>query len=77
MFQYGVEFWLSDRVSNMLKNATTLAQESYEQSLSRWKEEAVATSQDLATNFPSLSATSDANTLRKRLDTLGIEIEGD
>ena len=27
MFQYGVTFWLSDRVSGVLKNATTLAQE--------------------------------------------------
>ena len=63
MFQYGVTFWLSDRVSGVLKNATTLAQESYEQSLSRWNQEALTMATDLAANFKVLSQTNDAATL--------------
>ena len=51
MFQYGVEFWLSDRVSNVLKNATTLAQESYEQSLSNWNANALQAADDIAAHW--------------------------
>ena len=68
MFQYGVTFWLSDRVSGVLKNATTLAQESYEQSLSRWNQEALTTATDLSANFKMLSETNDPATLSKARD---------
>jgi len=51
MFQYGVEFWLSDRVSNVLKNATTLAQESYEQSLTNWNANALQAADDIAAHW--------------------------
>ena len=51
MFQYGVEFWLSDRVSNVLKNATTLAQESYEQSLATWNANALQTADDISVHW--------------------------
>jgi two-component system nitrogen regulation sensor histidine kinase NtrY len=51
MFQYGVEFWLSDRVSSLLKNATTLAQESYEQSLSNWNANALQAADDIAAHW--------------------------
>lgn len=51
MFQYGVQFWLSDGVSNVLKNATTLAQESYVQSLSGWNANAVQAADDLAAHW--------------------------
>ena len=68
MFQYGVEFWLSDRVSNVLKNATTLAQESYNQSLSRWNQETLTMASDLAANFKALGQTTDAATLSKERD---------
>ncbi|MBN8807395.1 MAG: HAMP domain-containing protein [Sphingomonas sp.] len=66
MFQYGVEFWLSDRVAAVLTNARDLARESYEQSLSRWSNEAVATAGDIAGNFGStLSKTTDPAALVK------------
>jgi two-component system nitrogen regulation sensor histidine kinase NtrY len=51
MFQYGVEFWLSDRVSGVLKNATTLAQESYEQSLANWNANALQAADDIAAHW--------------------------
>ncbi|MGN6819046.1 MAG: ATP-binding protein [Sphingomonas sp.] len=75
MFQYGVEFWLSDRVSGVLKDATALAQESYEQSLSRWNEEALATAGDLSANFSGLSTTADpAALLKLREPTYGLTL---
>jgi two-component system nitrogen regulation sensor histidine kinase NtrY len=75
MFQYGVEFWLSDRVSGVLKDATTLAQESYVQSLSRWNEETLATASDLSANFSGLSNTADPEELLKlREPTYGLNL---
>jgi len=35
LFQYGVEFWFSDRARGMLENATALAQENYNAELNR------------------------------------------
>lgn len=51
MFQYGVAFWLSDRVTNVLSNATSLAQESYKQSLGGWNANAVQTADDISAHW--------------------------
>ncbi|HEX8389508.1 MAG TPA: HAMP domain-containing protein, partial [Sphingomonas sp.] len=48
LFQYGVQFWYSDKARGMLENATNLAQTAYQQSLSRWDNETVAMAGDLA-----------------------------
>jgi len=75
MFQYGVEFWLSDRVSGVLEDATTLARDSYEQSLLRWNEETLATAADLNANFSGLSDTADPHALLKlREPTYGLTL---
>jgi len=68
MFQYGVTFWLSDRVSNVLKNATTLAQESYEQSLSNWNANALQAADDIAAHWSPewLRTATPQNVLTKR-----------
>jgi two-component system nitrogen regulation sensor histidine kinase NtrY len=65
MFQYGVEFWLSDRVSGVLNNATTLARESYDSTLSRWNREALTAADDMATHFPALEQSADPAILLK------------
>jgi two-component system nitrogen regulation sensor histidine kinase NtrY len=51
MFQYGVEFWLSGRVSNVLQSATALARQSYEQNLTRWNENALQAAQDISDHW--------------------------
>ncbi|GAA0730109.1 sensor histidine kinase [Sphingomonas japonica] len=48
LFQYGVEFWLSDRARGMLENANALAQESYQQLLSFVENETLAMAGDLS-----------------------------
>jgi len=48
LFQYGVEFWFSDRARGMLENATTLAQENYRAELNRVSSETATMSGDLA-----------------------------
>ncbi|MDQ8754789.1 ATP-binding protein [Sphingosinicella sp. LHD-64] len=48
LFQYGVEFWFSDRARGMLENAASLAQENYNREVERVGLEAVAMSGDLA-----------------------------
>jgi two-component system nitrogen regulation sensor histidine kinase NtrY len=48
LFQYGVEFWFSDRARGMLENAAFLAQENYDQELRRVDAETVTMSGDLA-----------------------------
>jgi two-component system nitrogen regulation sensor histidine kinase NtrY len=48
LFQYGVEFWYSDRARTMIENATVLAKTSYSQMLNRWDSEAVAMASDVA-----------------------------
>jgi two-component system nitrogen regulation sensor histidine kinase NtrY len=47
LFQYGVEFWFSDRARSMLENAASLAQENYSREEERVGLEAVAMSGDL------------------------------
>ncbi|MDE0877814.1 MAG: ATP-binding protein [Sphingomonas bacterium] len=48
LFQYGVQFWYSDRARGMLENASALAQTSYEQQLRRWEEAAVTMADDMS-----------------------------
>ncbi|HEX4693752.1 sensor histidine kinase NtrY-like [Sphingomonas sp.] len=69
MFQYGVQFWLSGRVSGLLQNATTLAQESYEATLTRWNREVVTAAGDIASHFGDLKKTSDSAVLLKERDS--------
>ena len=47
LFQYGVEFWYSDRARGMLENATSLLQINYQQELDRVSGESRAMSTDL------------------------------
>ena len=49
LFQYGVEFWVSDRPKSMIENAQALAQESYRQLLGYVDRETVAMAGDVAT----------------------------
>jgi two-component system nitrogen regulation sensor histidine kinase NtrY len=48
LFQYGVEFWFSDRARGMLESASLIAQENYKLELERIGREAQAMSGDLA-----------------------------
>jgi two-component system nitrogen regulation sensor histidine kinase NtrY len=48
LFQYGVEFWFSDRARGMLENAQVLAQESYQSLLDYVDRENVALANDLS-----------------------------
>ena len=48
LFQYGVQFWYSDRARGMLENASALARTSYAQVLDRWNRETVAMAGDLS-----------------------------
>ena len=48
LFQYGVQFWYSDRARGMLENASALARTSYAQVLDRWDRETVAMAGDLS-----------------------------
>jgi two-component system, NtrC family, nitrogen regulation sensor histidine kinase NtrY len=47
LFQYGVEFWFSDRARGMIENAQALAQQSYQQLLSYVDSNTVAMAVDL------------------------------
>ena len=47
LFQYGVEFWLSDRARGMLENAAIIAKESYNEELDRVNSETVTMRGDL------------------------------
>lgn len=49
LFQYGAEFWVSDRPRSMIENAQALAQESYRQLLGFVDRETVAMASDVAT----------------------------
>jgi len=51
LFQYGVQFWYSDRARGMLENAGALARTSYAQMLDRWDQETVAMAGDLSVNL--------------------------
>jgi len=59
LFQYGVEFWFSDRARGMLENATSLAQENYKAELNRVGEETLTMSGDLAGYLKTYSIDSD------------------
>lgn len=48
LFQYGMEFFFSDRARSMLENAASLAQENYDRERERVGREAVAMAGDLA-----------------------------
>jgi len=48
LFQYGVQFWYSDRARGMLENAAVLAQTSYEEQLRRWEQAAVTMADDMS-----------------------------
>ncbi len=48
LFQYGVEFWFSDKARQMLENTTALARVSYGQMLDRWEEATVTMADDLS-----------------------------
>jgi two-component system nitrogen regulation sensor histidine kinase NtrY len=47
LFQYGVQFWYSDKASGMLENATGLARTSYLQQLERWREATLTMADDM------------------------------
>jgi two-component system nitrogen regulation sensor histidine kinase NtrY len=49
LFQYGVEFWFSDRARGMLENANILARQSYQQALDQVELESVTAAGDLGT----------------------------
>jgi two-component system nitrogen regulation sensor histidine kinase NtrY len=48
LFQYGVDFWFSDRARGMIENAQALAQESYKQLLSYVDSQTVAMATDIS-----------------------------
>ncbi|QKS00958.1 HAMP domain-containing protein [Sphingomonas sp. CL5.1] len=48
LFQYGVQFWYSDRARGVFENATTLTRASYNQFLQRWEEATVTMAQDIS-----------------------------
>ncbi len=48
LFQYGVQFWYSDRARGVFENATTLTRTSYNQILQRWEEATVTMASDIA-----------------------------
>lgn len=48
LFQYGVQFWYSDRTRGVFENATVLTRTSYNAILQRWEEATVTMAQDIA-----------------------------
>ncbi|MEO5867169.1 MAG: ATP-binding protein [Sphingomonas sp.] len=54
LFQYGVEFWSSQRARGMLENATSLVRENYQRELTRVADETRAMSGDLANYLQTL-----------------------
>lgn len=48
LFQYGVQFWYSDRARGVFENATTLTRASYNQILQRWEEATVTMATDVS-----------------------------
>ena len=47
LFQYGVEFWFSDRARSMLENASLIAEQTYQREVDRVASETVTMSSDL------------------------------
>ncbi|MBB5714679.1 sensor histidine kinase NtrY-like [Sphingomonas aerophila] len=60
LFQYGVQFWYSDRARAVFENATTLTRQSYNQLLQRWEEATVTTAADIATELQRRPISGDA-----------------
>jgi two-component system nitrogen regulation sensor histidine kinase NtrY len=48
LFQYGVQFWYSDRARGMFENAASLTRASYDQIIQRWDEATVTMADDLS-----------------------------
>ena len=48
LFQYGVQFWYSDRARGVFENATVLTRNSYNQILHRWAEDTVTMASDIS-----------------------------
>jgi two-component system, NtrC family, nitrogen regulation sensor histidine kinase NtrY len=48
LFQYGVQFWYSDRAREVFENAATLTKQSYQQNLRRWAEATETMAEDLS-----------------------------
>ncbi len=48
LFQYGVQFWYSDRARGVFENAIALTRVSYNQTLQRWEEATVTMGDDIA-----------------------------
>ena len=48
LFQYGVQFWYSDRARGVFENATVLTRMSYNHILERWEEASVTMAADVA-----------------------------
>jgi two-component system nitrogen regulation sensor histidine kinase NtrY len=48
LFQYGVQFWYSDRARGVFENATQLTQASYKMILGRWEDATITMADDLA-----------------------------
>ncbi|RYY09211.1 MAG: PAS domain-containing sensor histidine kinase, partial [Alphaproteobacteria bacterium] len=48
LFQYGVQFWYSDRARGVFENATVLTRMSYNHILERWEEATVTMAADLS-----------------------------
>jgi two-component system, NtrC family, nitrogen regulation sensor histidine kinase NtrY len=51
LFQYGVQFWYSDRARAVFENATVLTRNSYNLMLQRWEEATVTMAQDVASEL--------------------------
>ncbi|WP_375249193.1 ATP-binding protein [Sphingomonas sp.] len=48
LFQYGVQFWYSDRARGMFENAASLTRASYDQIIQRWDDATVTMADDLS-----------------------------
>ena len=48
LFQYGVEFWFSDRARSMLENASLIAEQTYQREVDRVSSETVTMASDLS-----------------------------
>ena len=60
LFQYGVQFWYSDRARGVFENATVLTRMSYTQILQRWEEDTVTMAQDIGREMSAIPPTSQA-----------------
>ncbi|SFP39047.1 sensor histidine kinase [Sphingomonas rubra] len=51
LFQYGVQFWYSDRARGVFENATELTRQSFKQTLSWWEEATVTMAADIGSEL--------------------------